>query len=238
MARKGLDGRLTETGRRIKGCIAAAAALASVIMYAEGSANAEPVWTPRDGELLHFDVFRNGSPFGQHVVKFTRSGEALTVSTDIELHAGLGPLTLYRYRHNSVEVRRDGRLEEVVGSTHKNGKTLRMAARATAGGWDVAGSTFRGKLDELLTPSTHWNIDEVRGRRMLSTENGEVLPIAVIDQGEEVVKIGSSSTRARRYLLRSQLDVTLWYDAAGRWVKCAFEAEGQKIEYRLRALPG
>ena len=71
---------------------------------------------------------------------------------------------------------------------------------------------------------------------MLSTETGELLKIDVEKVGRETVQVGPETLEADRYRLRSRLDVDLWYDDAGRWVKLAFEARGQEIEYRLREL--
>ena len=42
---------------------------------------------------------------------------------------------------------------------------------------------------------------------------------------------------ARRFDVDSDIDASFWYDASGRWVKCAFETQGSKIDYVLRALP-
>jgi hypothetical protein len=60
----------------------------------------------------------------------------------------------------------------------------------------------------------------------------------VSDRGIEKVKTGSGMIDARRYDVDSELDASFWYDAQGRWVKTAFDAEGSKIEYVLRKLPG
>jgi hypothetical protein len=60
----------------------------------------------------------------------------------------------------------------------------------------------------------------------------------VKDRGIEKVKIGASMMiNARRFDVDSEIDASFWYDSEGRWVKCAFETQGSKIEYVLRALP-
>jgi hypothetical protein len=59
----------------------------------------------------------------------------------------------------------------------------------------------------------------------------------VTDRGIENIKAAGRSIEARRYDVDSELDASFWYDAQGRWVKTAFEAEGSKIEYVLRKLP-
>jgi hypothetical protein len=69
--------------------------------------------------------------------------------------------------------------------------------------------------------------------KLLSTEDGEILNVKVVNKGRETIKAGNKTIEANRYLMDSALDVDLWYDDDGRWVKLAFEARGQQIEYVL-----
>ena len=70
--------------RSIAGLLAAAFALLS----ATATASAQD-WRPSDGDRLVFDVFRDGSKFGSHVVAFRKSGEELTVDSDIDLKVNI-----------------------------------------------------------------------------------------------------------------------------------------------------
>lgn len=65
---------------------------------------------------------------------------------------------------------------------------------------------------------------------MFSTETGEMLPIKVKDRGMESVKVAGRMIEAQRFDVDSEIDASFWYDASGRWVKCAFETQGSKIE--------
>jgi hypothetical protein len=194
-------------------------------------------WRPADGSRLEFDVLRNGQPFGRHVVVFRRTGDTLTVETDIDLKVMIGPITAYQYIHDATETWIGGALDRVEARTKKDGRWRSLAARAVAGGLDIAGAAFRGVLPRPVIPSSHWNIEQMAQSAMLSTETGEMLDMTVIDQGVETVRTGSGDIRARRFLVKSDLDAYFWYDDRGRWVKCAFTAEGSKVEYVLRALP-
>ncbi len=194
-------------------------------------------WKPADGSRIEFDVLRNGQPFGRHVVAFRRKGDTLNVETDIDLKVMIGPLTVYHYVHDATETWIGGALERVEARTKKDGRWREVAAKAVQGGLDVAGSAFRGVLNKPVIPSTHWNIEQMSEPAMLSTETGEMLKMTVVDKGLETVRIGSGEIQARRYLVKSDLDAEFWYDARGRWVKCAFTAEGSRVEYVLRELP-
>ena len=211
---------------------------AVAMMLAAGMAPAfAQDWKPGDGDRLAFDVFRNGSKFGAHIVSFSQSGDTLTVDSDVELKVALGPLTLFHYVHDVTERYSAGRLVSVAARTKLDGKWTRLNASAAEDGLNVIGAAFKGLVTGVVIPSTHWNIAEMKQPAMFSTETGAMLPMTVTDMGLERVKVGEETIEARRYLVKSEITASFWYDASGRWVKCAFEAQGSKIDYVLRELP-
>jgi Family of unknown function (DUF6134) len=194
-------------------------------------------WRPSNGDRLEFDVLRDGGAFGTHTVVFTKSGESMTVKSDIALRVALGPITFFEYLHDVTERYIGDKLVWVGSRTKNEGKWKTLSAQANEAGLKVTGEAFKGVLDGVVIPSTHWNPDQMKQPAMFSTETGEMLPIKVRDRGVERVKVGAATIDARRYDVDSELDASFWYDAEGRWVKCAFETQGSKIEYVLRALP-
>lgn len=191
-------------------------------------------WAPENGEVLDFKVLRNGKKFGYHRVHFERDGNELMVRNDIELKAGLGPVALFYYRHESLESWRDGQLIAMNGETKKNGTLLTLEVEKDDSSLIVEGSGFEGAVPNEIIPSSHWNIKQIRSTEILSSENGETLPINVELIGQETLQIDGEEIKATRYRLKSALNVDLWYDSSGRWVKCQFEARGQNIEYVLK----
>lgn len=194
-------------------------------------------WRPADGDTLAFDVLRDGGEFGTHIVKFTRDGDTLTVKTDVALKVAFGPITLFDYLHDVTERYHAGKLVWVGSRTKNEGKWKTLSVEPGEGGLAVKGSKFKGVIKGAVIPSTHWNRDEMKQPAMFSTETGEMLPIKVKDRGTESVKVAGRVIEAQRFDVDSEIDASFWYDALGRWVKCAFEAQGSKIEYVLRALP-
>lgn len=194
-------------------------------------------WTPEPGDVIAFDVLRNGSEFGRHVIRFDGdpSGE-MTVTTDVDLKAGLGPITVFRYALDATETWRDGRLVRLESRTNDDGEDEFVRAVATDTALSVEGSEFRGEVSADIIPSSHWNIEQIRSGRILSTETGEVLDIAVEEKGRETLTIGGETVEATHFRLKSAMDLDLWYDDRARLVKLAFEARGQSIEYRLAGL--
>jgi hypothetical protein len=211
--------------------------VAAMIALGALPANAQ-TWRPSHGDRLAFDVLRDGGEFGTHVLTFSRSGDSLTVETDVALKVALGPITFFEYLHDVTERYDRGKLAWLASRTKNEGKWQTLSAQPAEGGLAVKGEKFKGVLSGVVIPSTHWNREEMMQSKMFSTETGEMLPIKVKDRGMERVKVGATMVEAQRFDVDSELDASFWYDASGRWVKCAFETQGSKIEYVLRSLPG
>ncbi|MEL7481771.1 MAG: DUF6134 family protein [Pseudomonadota bacterium] len=196
-----------------------------------------PVWQPNGGEEIQFRVLRNGKRFGYHNLSFeTADDGTLRVKNDIDLEVKIGPITAYKYRHQSEETWTDGQLVALDGRTRKEGKTLTVSVSSGDSGLRIDGSNNSGVVRADIIPSSHWHTQELFSDTILSSEGGQVLEIEVDRIGLETLTIGGEVVEAERYRLQSDLAVDLWYTADGRWVKCAFSARGQDIEYVLEAL--
>lgn len=197
----------------------------------------EFLWQPEPGDEIYFDVFRNGSEFGHHIVRF-EADEAGDIAAiiDVDLRAGLGPVTLFRYALDVRETWRDGHVLALKGKVNNDGERESVTARRTGASLEVDGTEFRGDLPVSIIPASHWNIWQTQADRILSTESGEVIEVDVKPLGRELIEAGGQTIEARKFLMDSDIDVTLWYDDQDRWVKLSFETRGQDIDYVLRAL--
>jgi hypothetical protein len=84
-------------------------------------------------------------------------------------------------------------------------------------------------------PTSYWRSDFVRRATIMDSQNGRVLDLQVRPESFEMASAARDEIPARRYHLSGDIDLTLWYDRDGRWVKSAFKAtDGSQVEYRLR----
>lgn len=198
---------------------------------------------PGAGEEIVFDVYRNGrTRFGTHSVRFQRDGGDLLADVSIELRAGLGPVTVFRYEHQSIERWRNDQLVGFSGRTLKDGETYTVQAVATPTGLDVDGRDPDGdpvmaEYAPGLLPSSHWRGYPAGLEAIFNTEHGTLMETEVVYMGEDLIEADGGQIRAHRYRLSSSLTVDLWYDENGRWAGCEFEARGQVVRYVRRANP-
>ncbi len=191
-------------------------------------------WVPKSGDVIDFKVLRNGKPFGHHRVSFEVDGTTTIVKNDIELKVSLGPVPLFYYGHESTETWSGDELTSLKGETRKDGKTLTVNVSREDEQLKAVSQDGGAPLPAEIIPSSHWNIQEVQSTEILSSENGDILPVEIEKLGSETIKTANGEITADKYRLKSDLSVDLWYDESGQWVKARFEARGQTIDYVLQ----
>lgn len=219
------------------GAVAISMALSTSADTATETAEQASLPTPfqaYNGAVIDFEVLRKGKPFGRHVLSFEDLEDgALKVTTDVDLDVKFGPITAFKYRLDSTERWVDGQLVALNGKSNNDGDKGTVSARAEGDQLVVESTMYDGALPLSIIPSSHWNILQIKGDRMLSTETGEVLNINVETLGVDTVIVAGEEIDATHYRLKSDLTVDLWYDDQNRWVKLKFEVRDQEIEYVL-----
>lgn len=178
---------------------------------------------------VEFEVLRQGRPFGRHVVTVTERNGELVADSHARLRADLGPLTLFRYEQTCRETWRDGVLISLRCTTRRNGRGANVEAARADGVMRVTGGAAPLSLPLTTLPSNWWSRPPVSVRELINTETGDRMPVRITSMGREEHN-GVSANRVR---VQGTLTLDLWYDDAGRWIGCAFTAEGQHVEYRL-----
>lgn len=220
----------------MKTWIRALVALLALIGAAVGQARAYAA--ERERPDVYFEVWRDGRQIGTHRISFRRDGADLLVDIDIRLAVDFAYVTLFRYQHRNEERWRGGRLVAMTSTTDDDGTAERVEIEASAAGLVVAGSDFAGTLPADLLPTTYWRMESIRQQRLISSQDGRPMDVTVTDAGLDTVLSEGRVVPASRYLMRGDLDLDLWYDAAGEWVKLEFAAaDGSVIEYRRVTAP-
>jgi len=182
---------------------------------------------------LRFDVFRNGSEIGYHVLSFNQDGERLTVDIDIELRVRVAFITAYRYEHRNREQWEANELLGFKSRTNDNGTRHRVEAQREGDELIVRGSNGRLEVPASMLPTTYWHRNFMERNRWIDTQNGRIVESSVEARGEETIESAGGRVEAERFAVRGDLDVDLWY-RDDRWVKLGFDAsDGSRIDYRL-----
>lgn len=199
-------------------------------MAISGTAGPAPGNTIGD---LRFDVARNDSRIGYHVLSFAQDGNRLTVDIDIELRVKIAFVTVYRYEHRNREQWQDGVLQGFKSRTNDNGTRHSVTASRSGAELVIEGSKGQVRGPGSLLPTSYWHRNFMRQQQWLDTQEGRIVTSTVQPKGLEQIAVANEMREARHFALRGDLDVDLWY-ADERWAKLAFPAsDGSLIDYRL-----
>lgn len=180
---------------------------------------------------IAFAILRGDAPIGHHNVSFELSGLDLIVQIAIGIEVRFAFLTLYRYQHENREVWRDGRLVALETWTNDDGTIYGVTARDTPEGLWVEGADGAFLAPPDIIPTSYWNPATVEQSRLLDTQRGRLLEVAIEPSGVDVIAAGPSNVPVRRYAVTGDLNLDLWYTEHGEWAKIAFEARGSAIDY-------
>jgi hypothetical protein len=204
---------------------------ASPIEIASGSTDPLALY----GGAIRFAIERNGELVGEHVVSFQRVHDGLAVESRTDIAVKLWFVSAYRFQYLAREIWRDGELHWLSATSDQNGSLNKV--RAVREGDRLRISSRSGSYSApVIPPTTHWNSMQLHSGVLLNTLTGNLNRVTVRSLGSESVVAGKGTVAARRFAVSGDLNVDVWYDHSGRWVKLRFAAEdGSIIDYVCRS---
>ena len=169
---------------------------------------------------LAFQVFRNGTKVGEHVMTFSGDDANRTITADVAMTVKVGPVPVYKYKHNAVEKWVGGKWASVETTTNGNGKITRASARAMPGFVQITGpaGAQRGPADAV--PLSHWNAANFT-RPLFNQQEGKLL------------KVRCTQMAPGHWQIRGDAEIDDFYDASGNWLALRGTLEdGSKMEYK------
>ena len=169
---------------------------------------------------LAFQVFRNGTKVGEHQMTFSGADGDQTVATDVDMVVKVGPVPVYKYKHNATERWAGGKFVSIDATTNGNGKIQKTTARAFPGYVQITGpkGAVRGPADAV--PFSHWNQASF-GKPLFNQQEAKML------------KVVCAKVKPGHWQIRGEAEIDDFYDASGNWLALKGKLEdGSKMEYR------
>jgi hypothetical protein len=190
--------------------------------------------TQASAETIRFAIVRNGEQIGTHVVEISRAGQETSVKIATDLDVKVLFVTAYRLQHRATEKWMDGRLVAMSSSTDNNGTRHRVSVSETPAGMEIHADGRSIKADSSLVPGSLWNLELLHRKVMLDAQDGQILPLSVVDHGQQQVTVKSHVLKAHHYTLKSKWTQDVWYDDQDRLVKASLIAsDGSEVLYQL-----
>lgn len=190
---------------------------------------------PESNQIV-FDIYRNGEPFGQHVVKFKKEGDKTRVLIDIGMKYDLGPITVFRYEHRNEELWQGDKILSMKSTTYDDGDDY--AVDATWGDVVKVDVTKDEKesayeASPALYTTSYWNKVSLKADDLLNSQKGQIEDVEVTNLGRVDFATEHEKLKADHYKVEASVPLVLWYDAkTNQWVGLRFKVRGSDIEYR------
>ena len=191
---------------------------------------------------IKFDIYRNNKHIGTHIFSFKKSGDEITVKSEINFKIKKLGIVLYRYHVEGVEIYKGGKLIKFNSNTDQNGKKKYVNMAFKNNEYIIDGSSFKGKAPTEYLIGTWWNHEIVKAEAQISAVSGRIIKQKVKFLDKETIKFGEKSYNTLHFNFSStdkklsknkRLNTDVWYDEKNlNWVKASFDKKG-KWEYRL-----
>lgn len=187
------------------------------------------------GQAWRFRVYLDDREIGYHHFRLADAGDRQVLHSEADFEYRLMFLTLYEYEHENRETWSGDCLYSVDSRTDANGEPFSVEGRRTAGAFRVQARGDTVRLPECVMSFAYWNPAFLRQQRLLNTQNGEYLEIAVSDPVPESRVVRGEQRPALRYRLEAgELSLDLWYSIDNEWLALESEVKGGRtLRYEL-----
>jgi Family of unknown function (DUF6134) len=163
-------------------------------------------------ETMRFAITRNGDQIGTHSIQINRAGSEISVNIATDLVVKVLFVTAYRFQHTESEHWVNGRLVALDSTTDNNGTRHQVSIVTKASGLEMEADGKASRVDRNIIPASLWNPELMRRSVMLDTQDGDIVPLSVVDQGMEELAIEARVVKAHRYTIKSRFSQDVWYD--------------------------
>lgn len=181
---------------------------------------------PASAERWSFRVLLDEREIGRHDFRLAQRGAERELVSEADFDVRVLLVPVYRYMHRAVERWNGDCLAALDARTETNGDLERVNAATRAGKLVVERAAGRDEHGGCVMSFAYWNPKILAEKRLLNSQTGELLPIAVQTRGTE-------GDRRRYRLTAPNLVIDLWY-AGERWVALESPAAGgRRLRYEL-----
>lgn len=184
--------------------------------------------------VTRYAITRKGDRIGRHEVRFTRSGDRLTVSVESNIRVTVLKIPVFSFNYVGEEIWENNQLTSVMATTTENRDVSKVSMTNDKAGSQLVSPKGTTTVDRLLFASNHWNANVVGSQRIFNTITGNASVIEMRSMGEEEIATGRGLITSDRYQITGDIQADVWYDKDLVWSRLAFKGkDGSQIDYLL-----
>ncbi len=163
-------------------------------------------------ETLRFAITRNGDQIGTHTIDVKRDAQQTTVSIATDLTVKVLFVTAYHFQYTASEDWINGRLVGLSSATDNNGTPHKVSIVMKENRLEMEADGKTSRLDPNVMPGSLWTPELLRRSTMLDPQDGQILPLTVLDDGMDDLPVNGRTLKAHHYTLKSRYSQDVWYD--------------------------
>ncbi len=181
----------------------------------------------------YFRVFLDEREIGTHDFRFTDADGGYRLVSEARYRVKVLFVTAFRYEHTSRERWRDGCLVRIDSETDDDGDAYEVEGRATGSGFSLTTLERGSTLEEpCVWTFAYWRPGIRERSRLMNAQTGRVHDVRVTDEGPARLRLPDGDVQARRWHLGGEdTDISIYYDAEGRWLGLESPAGDRTLRY-------
>jgi len=192
-----------------------------------------PAHTADSAKTTTFAVTRNDARIGTSTICVEEAGSRTTIASTTHVAVKLAFLTLYHFDQTETEQWASGQWQSMSSTTDDNGIIHRIVASSSQNDIIVQGDGREKRITASVVPASLWNEAVLTQNAALDPLNGRIVPVRVVDRGEEDIAIDGRSVRARHFEVTTGFSQDVWYDPNHQLVQMELKGhDGSVIRYQ------
>ncbi|MGB5592044.1 MAG: DUF6134 family protein [Gammaproteobacteria bacterium] len=177
-----------------------------------------------------FRVLLDGNQIGYHNFELTQEEGLVRLHSKASFKVKFLFFDAYSYDHSNEELWDGQCLRQIDAQTRVNGKILTVYGEQDAGGFVLAKDGAEDVLAGCVMSFAYWKPEFLDQKRLLNSQTGEYVPVAIEPVSEEKLTVRGQSVEAIRYTLDAEkLDMQLWYSPDREWLALESRTKGGRL---------
>ena len=184
-----------------------------------------------------FRVLLDEREIGAHEFRIEHEGGREIVESRADFDVRLLFVNVYSYEHRDREVWEDGCLARLESETDDNGRRFAVRVERREEGTVVEAQGDARTVPGCLRTFAYWDPSFLEAQRLLNSQDGSLVDVAVTPLGETELRIDGEAVPARGFRVEGEqgLRLTLWYAVEDeRWLALESLREGRVLRYLPR----
>jgi hypothetical protein len=215
-----------------RACALAAGLMLSIVSAVSTGAETANAMLATDSSSRdwQFRVLLDGKEIGYHNFELTEESGLYRLRSEASFKVRFLFFDAYSYDHSNEELWDGQCLRRIDARTLVNGKTISVQGRQADAGFVVAKDGEEDLLAGCVMSFAYWNPEFLDQDRLLNSQTGEYLPVAIEPVSEEQLTVRGEPVDAIRYSLDAgKLDMQLWYTPERKWLALESRTKGGRL---------